>query len=299
MILNGMKNKLEGNNNILRNRNVMEIKNDSKRNKLSLLDLENKNDKKMKEIEQLLKGGVDDKKLMKLENTYKDNKEIMNIINIYKKQTLNLENNDDLKEEPLSDSIKIIKINRMHKSKSTIEDKNQKTYDNKNKRKLEKNRSNASVGNYNQNSSSIQDYCDLSPFYYINGNKVTKNMWGYNEKNKNNSQLFLKNNYITQEQIIQNKLKIYKDKMYKPFFDKVEKEKKKELRRTQILKSINDPIIKQNLETKFGIERGKIDLELTKEKEKINKAIKDYENELILNENENQKTLEQNNIFFD
>jgi hypothetical protein len=87
--------------------------------------------------------------------------------------------------------------------------------------------------------------------------------------------------------------------MYKPFFDKVEKEKNKELKRLQILRSINDPTIKINLETKFGIERGKVDLELTKEKEKINKAIKDYENELLLNENENQKALEQNNIFFD
>ena len=65
------------------------------------------------------------------------------------------------------------------------------------------------------------------------------------------------------------------------------------------MKKINDPKIKSNLETKFGIERGKIDLELTKEKEKINRAIKEYENELIINENENQKALEQNNIFFD
>ena len=298
MILTGLRNKSEGGNTILKSQN------DTKRNKLALLDLENKNDKKIKEIEQLLKGGVDDKKLMKLENTYKDNKEIMNIINNYKKQKLNLDSNNNLVDIPITDSIKIININRMRKSKSSIEDKNPKLTDNKNKIKLPKNinKANASmvnVNNYNQNNSSIQDFCDLSPFYYIsNGNKLSKNMWGYNDKNRSNL-MNLNNNYMTQEQIIQNKLKIYKDKMYKPFFDKVEKEKNKELKRLQILRSINDPTIKSNLETKFGIERGKVDLELTKEKEKINKAIKDYENELLLNENENQKALEQNNIFFD
>jgi hypothetical protein len=125
-------------------------------------------------------------------------------------------------------------------------------------------------------------------------------MWGFNEKNKNyNNYLGLNRNTITQEQIIQNKLRIFKDKMYKPFLDKVEKEKKKEYKRVQILKKISDPKIKNNLETKFGIERGIVDLELTKEKEKINKAIKDYENQLLINENENQKAMEENNIFFD
>ena len=228
----------------------------------------------------------------------------MKIINKYKEQKMNLENYN-LMEEPLSDSIKIININKLHKSKSTLDDNILKLKENK-KIKIQKNayHNNVSGGNpnnHNQSSSSIQDYCDLSPFYYIsNGNKFSKNMWGFNEKNKNLNNYFSFNrNVMTQEQIIQNKLKIYKDKMYKPFFDKVEKEKNKEYKRIQILKKINDPKIKSNLETKFGIERGKIDLELTKEKEKINRAIKEYENELIINENENQKALEQNNIFFD
>ena len=57
--------------------------------------------------------------------------------------------------------------------------------------------------------------------------------------------------------------------------------------------------MKSNLENKFGIERGKIDLELNKEKEKINRAIKKYEKELIMNESKNMKAMEQNNIFFD
>ena len=229
----------------------------------------------------------------------------MYIINKYKSQKLNIENNNNI-EEPLSDSIKIINVNKLSKSKSTVDENLLRLKDNKSQ-KIPKNahRTNVSVGNpinhNNHSTSSIQDYCDLSPFYYIsNGNKLSKNMWGFNEKNKNsNNYLGLNRNTITQEQIIQNKLRIFKDKMYKPFLDKVEKEKKKEYKRVQILKKISDPKIKNNLETKFGIERGIVDLELTKEKEKINKAIKDYENQLLINENENLKAMEENNIFFD
>ena len=303
MLLNGMKNKSQDIKN--KNKNLIELNLDLKRNKLTLLDLENNKDKKIKEIEDLLKDGIDDKKLKKLENNYKDNKEIMYIINKYKSQKLNIENNNNI-EEPLSDSIKIINVNKLSKSKSTVDENLLRLKDNKSQ-KIPKNahRTNVSVGNpinhNNHSTSSIQDYCDLSPFYYIsNGNKLSKNMWGFNEKNKNsNNYLGLNRNTITQEQIIQNKLRIYKDKMYKPFLDKVEKEKKKEYKRVQILKKISDPKIKNNLETKFGIERGIVDLELTKEKEKINKAIKDYENQLLINENENLKAMEENNIFFD
>ena len=306
MILSSLKNKSQDMK-TLKNKNIVELKNDGKRTKLTLLDLENDKDKKLKEIEQLLKGGIDEKKLKQLENTYKDNKEIMEIIYKYKEKKLNLENNNNLMDDSLSDSIQIITINRMHKSKSSMDPNILRIKDKKMMRGKSAKKSyriNAALGipnyyNYNnQSASTMQDFCDLSPFYYIsNGNKYSKNMWGYNEKNKNiNNPMSL--NRITHGQILKNKLKIYKDKMYKPFYDKVEKEKNKEYKRIQILRSINDPGIKQNLETKFGIERGKIDLELKKERAKINKAIKEYQNDLIINENENQQFVEEN-IFFD
>ena len=66
---------------------------------------------------------------------------------------------------------------------------------------------------------------------------------------------------------------------------KVEKEKQKEFKRIKLLEQISDPNIKKNLETKYSIERGKIDSELTKEKEKINKAIKNYEESLLQSDN--------------
>ena len=105
-------------------------------------------------------------------------------------------------------------------------------------------------------------------------------------------------NGLTKEEIIQNKLKIFKDKIYKPFWEKVEKEKKNEYKRIQILKKITDPSIKENLENKFAMERGKIDFELTQEKERINKAVKEYEDNLMMSENLNNSNSKLN-IFFE
>ena len=106
------------------------------------------------------------------------------------------------------------------------------------------------------------------------------------------------NNGLTREEIIQNKLKIFKDKIYKPFWEKVEKEKKNEYKRIQILKKITDPSIKENLENKFAMERGKIDFELTQEKERINRAVKEYEDNLMNTESLNQSN-SKHNIFFE
>ena len=115
-------------------------------------------------------------------------------------------------------------------------------------------------------------------------------------KNRNYTDLFNKN--LTREEIIQNKLRIYKEKISKPFLEKVEKEKKNEYKRIQILNKINDPNLKENMETKFAIERGKIEHELAQEKEKINKAIKNYKENLLKSENLDN-VIPKNNIFFE
>ena len=116
-------------------------------------------------------------------------------------------------------------------------------------------------------------------------------MWGYNDKIKYKSDRNLNNKKmkynLSKEEIIKNKVKIFKEKIYKQFMEKVENEKRNELKRIQILKKIDDPKIRENLETKFAIERGKVESELTKEKERIIKAIKDYEDSLIIKENLN------------
>ena len=303
-------NKSDGGKNIIQSNNLIDKTKDNKRVKLTLLDLESKNDKQLKEIENLLKGGVNEKKLIALENSYKDNKEIMKIINNYKMKKSSIENNNYI-DDSSSNSIRIMNLNRS--VKKSMDEKNfyknePKLKNAKSKSSIHNNQNNASLDiyhnqnyyiNQNKSLSSMQDYYDLSPFYYIsNGNKISKNMWGYNEKIKNSSTKCINNNNMSQEQIIQNKLNIYKEKMYKPFLDKVEKEKNIEFKRVQLLKHIDDPILKNNLETKFGMERGKIAMELNKEKDKINKAIKDYKKQLIINESKNNEIEQKNNYYY-
>jgi hypothetical protein len=127
----------------------------------------------------------------------------------------------------------------------------------------------------------------------INTPKIISNR---HTKNRNYTDLFNKN--LTREEIIKNKLRIYKDKISKPFLEKVEKEKKNEYKRIQILNKINDPNLKENMETKFAIERGKVEKELTQEKERINKSIKNYEENLLKSENLDN-VVPKNSIFFE
>ena len=103
---------------------------------------------------------------------------------------------------------------------------------------------------------------------------------------------------LTREEIIQNKIDIFKNKIYCPFFDKIKKEKENERKRLELLKQITDPIVRESVEAKFAIERGRVDMELTNEKEKINKAIKNYEKYLMQSENLSRVNANMN-IFFE
>ena len=273
-LMSGKKRKLE--------KNKSDFSKDTGKSKLTLLDLESQKNQKLKEIEILLKGGVNDTKLKHLEENYKNNRDVMDIIYKYKTKKYNIENNNNnainnyhISEPKNQNSIQVVNLNR---------------YQNKIKRQ-----------------NKINDFSDLSPFYYIsNGNKISSNMWGYNDKNKFKTSKSCLNmnsnngedNCLSNQEIIQNKLDIFKKKIFTPFWEKVEKEKKKEIKREQILKKIEDPKIKENLESKYAIERGKIDFELTKEKERINRAIKDYEDSLIIGETSNKPDTK-TNIFFE
>ena len=202
-------------------------------------------------------------------------------------------------------------INSYKSKKTTIENNhiniNTNNFNESNSNSIQINNINKPII-YNNKHSKINNYKDLSPFYYIsNGNKASNKMWGYNDKikyknerNNNKNKNLTENSGLSRDDIIQNKLRIFKDKISQPFLDKVEKEKKNEYKRIQILNKINDPTIKENLETKFAIERGKIDMELTREKERINKAIRNYEESLLQSENiDNVIVPNTNNIFFE
>ena len=289
-IMKELKNKSEGvNKKDNKNNNLIQLKTENNRNKLILLDLENN---EIKEIEKLLKDGIDEDKLKKLELKYKDNEEIIEILNNYKIQKLILEKSKGNEEINISDSMKkdniyLKNVNMNYMNENNINETNNR-YQN-----------NISLGDQYNSLSSIKDLTNLAPFYYLsNGNKLSRNTSSYNNKNININIIGINSNDNSQEQIIQNKLKEYKEKLYKPFLNKIEKEKINELKRIQLLNSVKDPNVRSSLETKFGIQRGKIDYELSKEQEKINRDIQNYENQLLLAENKNQIALEKN-IFFD
>ena len=131
----------------------------------------------------------------------------------------------------------------------------------------------------------------------INSKKIDYSNYdlsGFNNKNEDIG----RRRELTREEIIQNKLNIFKEKIYCPFLEKIKKEKDNEYKRLQLLKQINDPLVKESVEEKFAIERGKIDMELTKEKEKINRKIKNYKNYLLQSENLSRVNVNAN-IFFD
>ena len=107
-----------------------------------------------------------------------------------------------------------------------------------------------------------------------NNNNIINSGSIYNKTDININNI---NNSLNRERMIRNKIKVYKEKLSKPFLERIEKEKKNEYKRVEMLSKIKDKKLKKDMEKKFGIERGRIDMELTKEKKNINKAIKNYE----------------------
>ena len=80
---------------------------------------------------------------------------------------------------------------------------------------------------------------------------------------------------------------------------KLKKKKNKEYERAYYLRSIKDPRLKSHFEKKYGIVRGIIDHELNKERDKINRAIRDYKAQLLFNESENKTNIKNNNFIYD
>ena len=168
-----------------------------------------------------------------------------------------------------------------------------------------------SIENNNNNDSNISSISNSNSIQLINikKNNTTNNinskkinysnydMPGFNNKNNQNEDM-IKRSQLTREEIIRNKLNIFKEKIYSPFFEKIKKEKDNEYKRLQLLKQIDDPLVKESVEEKFAIERGKVDMELTREKEKINRQIKNYKNYLLQSENLSRVNA-YTNIFFE
>ena len=88
------------------------------------------------------------------------------------------------------------------------------------------------------------------------------------------------NKIILKEEDIKNKIDGYKYQIFRPFMEKLEREKQNEIRRSEILRGIKDSYLKKDIEKKFGIERAMIDMKLKKEYSELNELVKTFEQNL-------------------
>ena len=79
------------------------------------------------------------------------------------------------------------------------------------------------------------------------------------------------------ESEIRDKVKQYKENVYREFFKHVEEEKQNEDKRNNQLKNVHDPKKKHELEKRFSKERAMVDLRLRRENKNIEEKIKYYE----------------------
>ena len=82
------------------------------------------------------------------------------------------------------------------------------------------------------------------------------------------------------ESEIRDKVKQYKENVYREFFKHVEQEKQNEDKRNNQLKNVHDPKKKHELEKRFSKERAMVDLRLRRENKNIEEKIKYYEYKL-------------------
>ena len=99
------------------------------------------------------------------------------------------------------------------------------------------------------------------------------------KKIKNEEQKDEINDFYNENEL-KEKIRVFKLQLYKNFLNKVKEEKNKEMMRKKQLETINDVILRNNLEIQFSEERALIDMRLRKENENLRKIAKEYETKL-------------------
>ena len=112
--------------------------------------------------------------------------------------------------------------------------------------------------------------------------------------NKNKKEDNKKNIVIYYESEIRDKIKQYKENVYREFFRHVEDEKKNEDLRNKELENVHDPVKKHELEKRFSKERALVDLRLRRENQNIEEKIRNYEIKLRQNNINNHKYIFKN-----
>ena len=95
--------------------------------------------------------------------------------------------------------------------------------------------------------------------------------------NNQNEKVLTETNKVSYESDIEEKIKLYKDLLYKQFYEKVQKERENEEMRLKELEKLQDKNEKYQLEKKFRKERAIVFMRLERENQKLNEKIKMYE----------------------
>ncbi len=221
---------------------------------LKAYDLNNERKRNIKKIKDILNNGIDEENLEKILKSFPGNREIDKVIENYKN-----------KKEIIQNTEKNYQLTKRPKSQGKIFIKsiNKKMNIKFNPKPKEKN-------------------ADL---------KIPNVLATNNESSeKKNSE----NNKIYYESEIRDKVKQYKENVYKEFFNHVEDEKRAEDLRNKQLENVHDPQKRHELEKRFSKERALVDLRLKRENKNIQEKIRVYEMNLRQNNINNQNNLLKN-----
>ena len=120
---------------------------------------------------------------------------------------------------------------------------------------------------------------------------TTKDINRQKEDKKNNREISTEDNKILYESEIREKIRQYKENIYREFFRHVEDEKHNEDLRNKQLEDVHDPQKRHELEKRFSKERALVDLRLKRENKNIEEKIRSYEIKL------RQSNLNNQNLF--
>ena len=239
---------------------------DTKQLKMYYLDNERK--RNIIKIKNILDTGIDEENLDKILRAFPGNREIDKVIENYKNQKEIIQNRETTKSYNFYKRPK-------SQGKLMIKSFNKKN----NRLKINENKKNADLRIPNVLSN-------------------TKSVRRDNSNNKNNKNKIVtednkKDIIIYYESEIRDKIKQYKENIYREFFKHVEDEKKNEDLRNKELENVHDPIKKHELEKRFSKERALVDLRLRRENQNIEEKIRNYEIRLRKNNinNHNQSIL--------
>ena len=121
---------------------------------------------------------------------------------------------------------------------------------------------------------------------FVGMNKDLPGLTIPNVLNNINSKTVTETDKLSTESDVKDKIKLYKNLLYKQFYEKVQREKKNEEMRLKELDKIVDKNYRYQLEKKFRKERAIVYMRLERENQKINEKISTYEFKL---KNSNKK----------